>query len=129
MQTDGSVMEFSVSYEEGLGVVSGRIEGDLTVENAAEYFARVGEVAGKKGCLKVLTDVRRARLDASEGEMLELAEALNTMGVEAKLWRAIVVDDDVKGYKVWDNCCFRQGHHQVKLFLDLRKAIDWLDAH
>jgi hypothetical protein len=122
-------MEFSVSYEEGLGIVSGRIEGDLTVENAAEYFARVGNVAGKKGCLKVLTDVRRARLNASEEGMLELAKGLNALGVEEGLWRAIVVDDDVKGYKVWENCCFRQGHHRVKLFFDLRKAIDWLDAH
>ncbi len=122
-------MDFSVSYEEGLDVVSGKIEGDLTVEIAAEYFAKVGEVASKRGCERVLTDVRNAKLMASEEAMFALSQKLNAIGMESNLRRAIVLNDDVKGYKIWENCCFRQGHTQIKLFYDQFKALDWLGSN
>lgn len=118
-----------MSYEEGLDVVSGKIEGDLTVEIAAGYFAKVSEVASKRGCERVLTDVRSAKLMASEEAMLALSQKLNTIGMESNLRRAIVLSDDVDGYKIWANCCFRQGHLQIKLFYDRLKALDWLGSN
>ncbi len=122
-------MEFSVSYEEGLDVVSGKIEGDLTVEIAAEYFAKVGEVASQRGCERVLTDVRSAKLMASEEGMLALSRELESIGMDTKFRRAIVLNDDVKGYKVWENYCFRQGYTRIKLFYDQLKALDWLGSN
>ena len=118
-----------MSYEEGLDVVSGKIEGDLTIENAAKYFTKVGEVASERGCMKVLTDVRNAKLKASEEGMLGLSKGLIDMGLSASLKRAIVLNQDVKGYKIWENCCFRHGHHDVKLFYDEPKALDWLGSN
>lgn len=122
-------MEFIVSYEEELDVVSGKIEGDLTVEIAAEYFAKVGEVASERGCDRVLTDVRNARLKASEKALLELSRELFAIGMATSLKRAIVLSEDVKGYKIWENCCFSQGHRQIKLFYDKLKALEWLDSN
>jgi len=122
-------MEYKVSIQEGGGIVSGKIEGDLTKELAAEYFTQVGELAAKKGVTRVLTDVRSARLLASEDDMETLSSELSSLGLPPAFKRAIVLSEDVKGYKTWENYCFSNGHQRLKLFFDQEKAVDWLSQN
>ena len=122
-------MDFSVSYQEGREVVSGKIEGDLTKELATQYFTEVSEVASTRGCVGILTDVRNAKLVADEPDMASLSQELTSIGLRPTIKRAIVLTDDVKGYKVWENYCFRNGHLRLKLFFDRDKALDWLSEN
>ena len=122
-------MEFEVSIQEERGILSGKIEGDLTKELAAKYFAQVGELATKKGLTRVLTDVRSARLRVDELDMKSLSKELSSLGLPPAYKRAIVLSEDVKAYKTWENYCFRNGHQRLKLFLDQEKAVDWLSEN
>ena len=122
-------MEFEVSIQEERGILSGKIEGDLTGELAKEYFAQVGELASEKGLTRVLTDVRSARLLANELEMESLSSELSSLGLPPAYKRAIVLSEDVKAYKTWENYCFRNGYQRLKLFFDQEKAVDWLSEN
>ena len=122
-------MDFSVSYQEGWDVVSGKIEGNLTRDLAAQYFTQAGEIASTRGCSKILTDVRNARLVADEPDMVSLSKELTQLGLKPAIKRAIVLAEDVKGYKVWENHCFRNGHLRLKLFFDQEQALDWLSEN
>ena len=122
-------MEFEVSIQEERGILSGKIEGDLTRELAAKYFAQVGELATKKGLTRVLTDVRSARLRVDELDMKSLSKELSSLGLPPAYKRAIVLSEDVKAYKTWENYCFSNGYQRLKLFFDQEKAVDWLSEN
>ena len=122
-------MDFKVSYQIGEGIVSGKIEGNLTKELAAKYFIQVGELASERGYSRVLTDVRGARLVASEVDMDSLSKELSSLGLAPAFKRAIVLTEDVKAYKTWENYCFRNGFQRLKLFFDHDKAVDWLSEN
>lgn len=119
-------MNVLVEFEEGLNIVSGRISGDLTKEIAKSYLTQVGEVAAERRCERVLTDVRNASLMATEEDMQSLSKELAQIGLSSSYRRAIVLSDDVSGYKVWENHCFTAGHKNLRLFVDCDLAKEWL---
>lgn len=122
-------MEVSVEFEEGLKIVSGTISGDLTKEIAADYFTQVGRVVSERNCHRVLTDVRQAYLRATEEDMRSLSQELAQIGLKSSCKRAIVLKDDVSGYKRWENHCFTAGYKNVRLFVDCDLAKEWLTEH
>ncbi len=122
-------MEISVVNEGGLDIVSGRIEGDLTKQIAVDYFAQVSKVAQERDIKRVLTDVRRAKLMAGDEDMKCLSLELPEIGMEQSCRRAILIKNDIKGYKTWENYCFRHGFHKVKIFLDEDLAVHWLSQN
>lgn len=86
-------------------------------------------MASEKECHGVLTDVRRAYLRASEEDMKCLSEELAQIGLKSSYKRAIVLKDDVSGYKRWENHCFTAGYKNVRLFVDCDLAKEWLAEH
>ena len=123
------MIDFKVSYQVEGGIVSGKIEGGLTKELAAKYFTQVGALASERGYSRVLTDVRAARLLANVVDMESLSKDLSSLGLAPAFKRAIVLSEDVKAYKTWENYCFRNGYQQIKLFFDHEKAVDWLSEN
>lgn len=121
-------MKFNVRFEEGLGIISGAITGDLTRQIAADYFAEVGKVTVASKCMRVLTDLRNAQLKANDLDMADLSKQLRFIGIGQAVRRALLISDDVRGYKAWENYCFREGYLQIRLFVESEKAIDWLKA-
>ncbi len=119
-------MSVLVEFEEGLNIVSGRISGDLTREVAKNYLAKVGELAAQRRCERVLTDVRNASLTATEEDMQCLSKELAQIGLSSSYRRAIVLSEDVSGYKSWENHCLTVGHKNLKLFVDCDLAKEWL---
>ncbi len=122
-------MEILVVNEEGLDIVSGMIDGDLTKQIAADYFAEVSKIAQAHDIKRVLTDVRRAKLLAGDEEMKSLSLELPGIGIDQSCRRAILISNDIEGYKTWENYCFKHGFHKVKIFLDQEVAIDWLSQN
>jgi hypothetical protein len=116
----------TVGYEKSLGQISGRIDGELNEEVARHYFTQVAEVIKATQCHRVLTDVRFAKLNAREGEMETLSAELITMGIVVGSRRAILVNEDIKQYKTWENYCFRNGYKNIRLFIDEQAANEWL---
>jgi hypothetical protein len=115
-----------VGYEENLDQISGKIEGELTHEVAKNYFKEVAEIVKATNCSKILTDVRLAKLSALESEMESLSSELTSIGIVLASRRAILVSEDIKQYKTWENYCFRNGHKSIRLFMDEQAAQDWL---
>lgn len=115
-----------VEVVDRLNLVSGKIEGDLTKEIAKRYFEEVGKVANQNGLDRVLTDLRAANLKADERDMSQLSQELTQLGVACSYKRAVVVREDVRGYKQWENHCLSAGYKQMRLFVDNETAMEWL---
>lgn len=115
-----------VEVVDEFNMVSGRIEGDLTKEIAKRYFEEVGKVANQHGLKRVLTDLREANLKADELDMRELSQKLTQFGLVSDHKRALVVREDVSGYKQWENYCLSAGHKKIRLFVDDDAAMEWL---
>ena len=122
-------MLLMVGYEDQKDHVLGRIEGALTKDVASNYFTKLVSVTSEKNCVKVLTDVRKAKLMADEKDMEELAKDLEPkIGVPVHLKRALLVEDDVKAYKTWENFCFKSGHKNMRIFSNEEAATEWLNS-
>lgn len=121
----GSIM-IEVEVIEKFNMVSGRIEGDLTKEIAKRYFEEVGKIASQNGLKRVLTDLREANLKADELDMRDLSQELTQLGLVSDHKRALVVREDVSGYKQWENYCLSAGYKKIRLFVDDDTAIEWL---
>ena len=115
-----------VEVVDSLKLVSGKIEGDLTKEIAKRYFEQVGKIANQNGLNRVITDLREASLKADEIDMSELSQELAQLGVSSFYKRAVVVREDVKGYKQWENHNLSAGHRDMRLFVDHETAMEWL---
>ena len=115
-----------VGYEKSLDQICGKIEGELTHEVAKHYFTEVAEIARVTNCSKILTDVRLAKLSTLDSEMESLSAELASIGIVLASRRAILVAEDIKQYKTWENYCFRNGHKSIRLFMDEQAAHDWL---
>ncbi|WP_420386197.1 hypothetical protein [Roseivirga sp.] len=115
-----------VKVVDGLKLVSGRIEGDLTKEIARRYFEEVGKLAYQNGLNRVFTDLREANLKADEHDMSELSQELAQLGLASSYKRAVVVREDVRGYKQWENHCLSAGFKKMRLFVDDEAALEWL---
>jgi len=115
-----------VGVVDKLQIVSGKIEGDLTLELAKAYFEEVGMVANQHGLKKVLTDLRSACLKADEQDMSLLARELTQLGVASSYRGAVVMKEDVRGYKQWENHCLSAGYREMRLFVDDETAMKWL---
>ena len=115
-----------VEVIDGLNIVSGKIEGDLTKEIAKRYFEEVGKVASQNGLNRVYTDLREASLKADEQDMSELSQELARLGMACFYKRALIVKEDVKGYKRWENHCLSAGYKHLRLFVDDEAAMKWL---
>jgi hypothetical protein len=117
---------FEVEVVEELNMISGRIEGDLTKEIAQRYFEEVGKKASQHGLKRVLTDLRGAYLKADERDMNHLSQKLTQLGLSSVYKRALIVRDDVNGYKQWENYCLNAGYREIRLFIDDETALKWL---
>lgn len=115
-----------VEVVEGLNLVSGKVKGDLTKEIAKRYFEEVGKIANQNGLKRVLTDLREANLKADEQDMQCLSQELAQLGVACSYKRAVVVREDVRGYKQWENHCLSAGFREMRLFVDDELAVEWL---
>ena len=107
-------------------ILCGKIEGDLTKNIAREYFKEVTALAKGIELKGLLTDVRSANLMACEEDMETLSQELSQLGLDDKMRRALVVREDVRDYKVWENHNFRAGYFWLRLFLDCERAEEWL---
>lgn len=115
-----------VEVVDRLKIVSGKIEGNLTLELAKAYFREVGLKANQHGLKKVLTDLRTASLQVDEKDMTFLARELTQLGVASSYRGAVVMKEDVRGYKQWENHCLSAGYREMRLFVDDETAMKWL---
>lgn len=115
-----------VEMVDDLKLVSGKIVGDLCKEVAKRYFEEVGKLANQHGLKRVLTDLREAYLKADEKDMNSLSKELAQLGVDSSYKRAVVVREDVRGYKQWENHCWSAGFKHLRLFVDDDAAMKWL---
>ena len=107
-------------------ILRGEIEGELNKEVAAEYFNEVLKLSAGNKLKGLLTDVRKAQLSADQKDMETLSQELVQLGLDDGLWRALVVKEDVGGYKKWENHNLMAGFKRLRLFVDCERAEEWL---
>lgn len=122
-------MDFSVEVLSEVGVISGKVEVDLTFEVAVEYFNKVRQVTRDSGVERVLTDLRGSSVMINKVELESLSQELVQLEVNKDCRRAIVLSGDVNVYKQWENLNLRAGFHNLKLFVDKGQAMEWLVEH
>ncbi len=115
-----------LTIDGNLSILRGKIEGELTRDIAENYFKEVALLAKSNQLKGLLTDLRTATLSADVKDMETLSQELAQLGMEEDLRRAVVVKEDVSGYKVWENHNLMAGFKSLRLFVDCERAEEWL---
>lgn len=93
---------------------------------ALAFFTEVGRVAVESQCVRVLSDLREAKIVASTSDIYRMAQSLGNTQITKAFKRAIVVCRDDGDSAFWETVCFNQGFHNVKIFRDNEKAQQWI---
>lgn len=115
-----------VGYEDEMDYVFGKIEGELTKDVASSYFSKVAKVAEEYNCYKVITDLRDAQLIATRRELEIMAKELKGVGLDSNFKRALLITENIKDYKVWENFNFHHGFKDIRLFSNEEVALEWI---
>ena len=108
-------------------MLHGIIEGVLNVELAKSYLAEIGELVRTNNVQKVLTDARDSMISMDEEKLIELSKSLNDWGFGSDLKRALLIKQDVRVFKQWENLNFIEGMPQLRLFVEEDLAMEWLN--
>ncbi|WP_422354352.1 hypothetical protein [Roseivirga pacifica] len=125
----GSGMDFHVEVLSEVGVISGKVEGDLTLVVAREYLKQVNRAIRDSGVERIVSDLRSSSVKINKVELESLSKELVQLGTKKVCRRAIVLSGDVNVYKQWENLNLREGFHYLKLFVDKDQAMEWLVEH
>ena len=115
-----------MNFLEDKGIVFGKIEDAITLELAIAYLSEASELAAANGAKKILTDTRTSNVDINDEGIEILSRSLEELGVTPDLKRAVLIRDDVKFFKLWENLNLKEGRAQLKLFIEEDLAFDWL---
>lgn len=109
-------------------MLHGVIVGILNIDLAKTYLSKIGCLAQSNNIKKVLTDVRQSIIAIDEEKLIELSKSLNHLGFGSELKRALLIKEDVKLFKQWENLNFIEGMPQLRLFIEEDLALEWLHS-
>lgn len=120
-------MDYQVNFLKEKSMLHGIIEGVLNVELAKSYLAEIGELVRTNNVQKVLTDARDSIISMDEEKLIELSKSLNDWGFGSDLKRAVLIRQDVRVFKQWENLNFIEGMPRLRLFIEEDLAMEWLN--
>ena len=116
---------FSVHYDEECDCLVGSFEGILNQETLKEYSIEVAKTASKHDFRYFLNDLRKADVDFSSIEIINIPGIFHAAGLDISLRRAIVLSTRLNNYRLFETVANTRGFN-VKVFTDLNKAMKWL---
>lgn len=120
-------MPIHYAYDADTRILTATADGDITPEENAESNARVRREMDRHPGLKLLVDMRGARIAASPTAMIQMMEAFYALVGDA-LPVAIVnsADPDRTHAMLAETNAYIAGA-QMRLYDNLQQATDWLD--
>ena len=119
-------MTIRVVYDSEMDCLLTSVTGPLDKEVALALLSEVGRVAVENQCMRVLSDLRDAKVVASTAEIYRMAKLLGGTQITKAVKRAVVVSRDEEDYAFWETVCFNQGYQNVKIFRDYDEAKQWI---
>jgi len=119
-------MTIRVVYDRDTDCILTSVTGPLDKEVALALFTEIGRVAMESQCMRVLSDLREAKIDASTSDIYQMAQSLGNTQITKAFKRAIVVSRDEEDYAFWETVCFNQGFQNVKILRDYDEAQQWI---
>lgn len=119
-------MTIRVVYDSEMDCLLTSVTGPLDKEVALALLSEVGRVAVENQCMRVLSDLRDAKVVASTAEIYRMAKLLGGTQITKAVKRAVVVSRDEEDYAFWETVCFNQGYQNVKIFRDYDEARQWI---
>jgi len=92
-------MDYKIDLLKDLQIVFGRFNGPLNKSNASAYFHEASIELAKFSSGRLLTDLRKAGLDANEEDAELVPEQISSMEEIRNSKRAVLVEKDIKFYK------------------------------
>jgi hypothetical protein len=118
-------MAFTVRYNEERNCITVVVEGELDLTLLQNMAAEVGKMVKQKGCSCILNDLRNARPAKRALDIYNMPESARRAGVTQGFKRALVVGDRGPDFYFLETVFINQGH-QVKMFVDIEDAKEWL---
>jgi hypothetical protein len=116
---------YSVNYDEECECLIGSFTGPLNQETLKEYSIEVAKTASKYDFMYFLNDLRKANVDFSSIEIINIPGIFHAAGLDLSRKRAIVVSTDLNNYRLFQTAANTRGFN-VKVFNNLNEAMNWL---
>ncbi|MDO9694533.1 MAG: hypothetical protein Q7W56_07355 [Candidatus Latescibacteria bacterium] len=118
-------MEYELEYDEGLGVIVGRLHGELDAAGARRVASDLTQLVLKHDCPLFLIDLRDGNITRSTLEIYTIPRAVKDVGVPGGVKRALVVGGITEDFDFLETASLNAGN-LVKLFTDPHEALAWL---
>jgi hypothetical protein len=126
--TKGEPAMFEISYHQEIGCVVGVFTGELDVRTIMDYVRMAIRAMEDHSCWRFLDDLRHTTLSSAFIEIYSSPDILETLGLQTAWKRAILAPaDSVHEYDCFEMAAANR-EHQVKVFTDYDKAVQWLHA-
>ena len=118
-------MEYELEYDEALGVIVGRLHGELDAAGARRVASDLAQLVRKHDCRLFLNDLRDANITRSTLEIYSIPRVVKDVGVPGGMRRALVVGGITEDFEFLETASLNAGN-LIKLFTDPDEALAWL---
>lgn len=118
-------MEYDLEYDEGLGVIVGRLHGELDAAGARSMASDLVQLVREHDCQLFLNDLRDANITRSTLEIYSIPRVVKEVGVPGGMRRALVVGGITDDFDFFETASLNAGN-LIKLFTDPDEALAWL---
>jgi len=118
-------MPHSIEYDDKLKFLKLTVTGELNLETLRNMANSVSKMAGKTGCMKILSDLRNANPSEKVFEIYKMPISATESGITKSIKRALVVGNKSEEFRFLETVFVNQGH-QAKMFKIVDDAIGWL---
>ena len=118
----------TVNYNPDCGCVAGAFEGLLNSETVKEYIQEITKVAIKHNCKRMISDLRRASIDASITDLYFVPKLVVNDKFNLSWKRAIVLKiEDLDKMSFYELASRNRGI-SLKVFTEMDAAMEWLHS-
>ncbi len=118
-------MSHIIRYNESGHYILLVVTGRFTIADLKHIAPKVAAVSGKKGCFRVLIDMRAAGVDLSFMDVFNGPRFIDEAGISRRTKRALVVPASFAEADFLETVSRNQGQN-LKVFRDPEEALDWL---
>ena len=119
-------MKFNVHYDQENDYLIASMEGVLNFETMKAYVSEIVKKAQECNCKRLLNDLRKVRIGEDTMTIFNTPEAMEIEGIDQSWKRAVVVDEqNRRTFRFYETVAMNRGHN-IKLFTDYGKAVEWL---
>ena len=119
-------MKYEVKFDQDLNCIMARIDGEIIKSELKKMAADISELSKKHNCIRLLNDVRNAKLTfLSTTDLYEIPRLLIEWGLPMNLERAVIANKEIVDYHFFETASKNIGQN-IRIFTNEDDVNKWL---